>query len=160
MKTLTFIQPYAELIACAKKRVENRTWYLHHRGPLAIHAGKALRYAGTSIYEIAESYDLPRDRLTLGAVVAIADAVDCVKLIELDSGAAMREGRDFDVPAWANKRYPWLADHEHANGPYCFVLANVRRLAKPIVMKGQQGLFDIDDAAIAVAGLQAEVLRV
>jgi len=146
MKALTIIQPFAELIASGVKRVENRTWYFKHRGPLAIHAGKSLKYGGQSIYEMAGYYDLPRERLALGAVIAVVDVIDCVKLVVTPERVV--------VPTSAQSRHDWLNDHEHTEGPYCFVLANVRRLARPLFMNGKQGPFDVDDAAIAAIGFE------
>lgn len=40
-------------------------------------------------------------------------------------------------------RWPWLHAHQHVEGPYCFVLTNVRRLLRPILYTGAQGLFDV-----------------
>jgi hypothetical protein len=40
-KVLTVCQPYAEMIACGHKPVENRVWWTFYRGPLLIHAGKS-----------------------------------------------------------------------------------------------------------------------
>lgn len=41
MKALTIRQPWAALIAAGVKTIETRSWPTKHRGPLAIHAGKA-----------------------------------------------------------------------------------------------------------------------
>lgn len=40
MKAITIRQPWATLMATDNKRIETRGWNTHHRGPLAIHAGK------------------------------------------------------------------------------------------------------------------------
>jgi len=40
--------------------------------------------------------------------------------------------------------YPWLPDHAHASGPWCWVLANPRRLPRPIPWRGAQGLWSYD----------------
>lgn len=71
MKALTIHQPYAELIASGAKVIENRTWPTHHRGHLAIHAGKSRDW-------LAPMSD--PNRFVYGAVVAIARLVDCVRL--------------------------------------------------------------------------------
>ena len=42
MHTLSIRQPWAWLITSGLKDVENRTWFSPYRGPLLIHAGKAL----------------------------------------------------------------------------------------------------------------------
>lgn len=115
MKALTICQPYAHLIAIGDKLVENRTWPTPYRGPLAIHAGKSRAWL-----EGGEEYEFPD--MVFGAVVAIAELVDCVRLEDLP---------------------PHLRDHPHANGPWCWVLGDVRRVV-PVPYRGQQGLFDID----------------
>lgn len=115
MKALTICQPYAELIARGEKVIENRTWFTRYRGPLAIHAG------------LSRSWLEPGSRfsernLPFGAVVAIADLVDCCQVKQL-RGA--------------------LATHKHALGPWCWVLQNVRRIEEPFPVPGHQGLWDV-----------------
>ena len=135
MKALTIVQPFAHLIAAGAKRVENRSWPTSHRGPLAIHAGKARTYNGESVADLARDDDIDPAKLAFGAVVAVVDLVDCVELI---SGGIDRDR----TPAWAMQKYPWLDGHVHREGPVCWVLANLRRLADPIQVKGAQGLWD------------------
>ena len=122
MKVLTVCQPYAELIARGVKRVENRTWWTSFRGPLAIHAGKSRKYMDDGYVDLFPG-------MTFGAVVAIVSLTD---VVEGPSEAAAA-------------RYPWLRDHEHAEGPVCFILENVRRLDNPISLVGQRGLFEVPD---------------
>lgn len=117
MKALTIHQPYAELIARGEKRVENRTWRTHYRGPLAIHAGA--RRLGATEY----------DRK---AIVAVVELVDCLQIDVIR--------RSMFLPL----DYEWLITHPHTEGPWCWVLANVRRLTTPIPASGKQGLWDID----------------
>jgi hypothetical protein len=126
MKALTICQPYASLIIRGDKRVENRTWPTSHRGPIYIHAGKSRQWFDDAqlIHEFGR---MP----PFGAVVGIADLVDCVTLGRIDMG-------DFD------KKYPWLRGHEHANGPWCWILANVVPIG-PWPYRGAQGLFEIND---------------
>ena len=42
MKVLSVRQPWAWLIVAGHKDIENRKWYTNHRGPLLIHASKAM----------------------------------------------------------------------------------------------------------------------
>lgn len=126
MKALTVCQPYAELIASGVKIIENRTWPTPYRGPLAIHAGKSRAWLSDND---AEDYGIVADLIPFGAVVAIADLVDCRRFDDLS-----RE----------------LQRHEHADGPWCWVLANVRRV-EPVPFRGAQGLFDIPDTVLAAA---------
>ena len=127
MRALTICQPYAHLIVIGEKRVENRTWATRYRGPLAIHAGKSLEWMGG---------EKPTADMAFGAVVGVADLVAC---IELDTYLPMlRDGSE----------YAWLATHKHANGPFCFVLNNVRRFAVPVPWKGAQGFWDVPSHAL------------
>lgn len=117
MKAITICQPYAELIARGEKPIENRMWSTPFRGPLAIHAGKSLNWL--------DDDDNPAD-FVFGAVVAVADLVACLHVNQ----------------AWPS-RWRHLIDHEHANGPWCWVLENVRRI-DPVPYRGAQGLWEWD----------------
>lgn len=126
MKAVTICQPYAELIARGDKPIENRSWPTSYRGPLAIHAGKSRAWLG-------DDDERKYGPFIYGAVVAVADLVACLNI------------RD----AWQwPADHKWLAAHEHANGPWCWVLDNIRRLPTPIPARGAQGLFDIDIQAL------------
>jgi hypothetical protein len=125
MKALTICQPYAELIRLGQKRVENRTWPTNYRGVLLIHAGKSRDWWTDG------DDDRRYPNAAWGAVIATAALVDCVKL---DNSKAHRD-------------YPWLAAHDHANGPWCWILDNVASIG-PWPWRGAQGLFDIDYAEL------------
>lgn len=119
MKALTICQPYAEMIAAGEKLIENRTWPTPYRGPLAIHAGKSRDW-------LEADDEAERPGMAFGAVVAVAQLVDCVR-----------------VDAVSER---FLDEHDqrhHANGPWCWVLENVRRLPAPIPYRGAQGLWDL-----------------
>lgn len=122
MKALTICQPYAHLIAVGDKRVENRTWPTKYRGPLAIHAGKSRSW-------LHGQYRAPE--MVFGAVVATATLIDCVHIDWIDDG-------DLD------DSMPWLRDHEHTEGPWCWVLDNVVKLFEPVTCTGRQGLWTWD----------------
>jgi len=115
MKALTICQPYAELIARGDKVIENRTWERPYRGPLAIHAGKTRTW-------MDEGDDERYPVMVFGAIIAIATLVDVVRLNDLPEH---------------------LRDNEHANGPWCWLLRDVRRIT-PIAMDGKLGLWYVD----------------
>lgn len=112
MKALTITQPYAEIIARGEKPIENRTWPTSYRGPLAIHAGQSRDWLNPD--------DLTQYDIVFGAIVATATLVDCVRLAHLPDH---------------------LKDHEHANGPWCWLLADIVRLTPPVPCRGAQGLW-------------------
>lgn len=134
MKALTILQPYATLIASGEKRVENRTWQMHHRGDLIIHAGKS-----KSELDLDRGEPWP-EGMPRGAIVAIAEVAECIHVNAKHRGHCQQ-------------RFPWLLTHCHAFGPWCIVLENVRRLAEPIPYRGAQGVFDIPDDVLAGAEL-------
>lgn len=135
MRSLVIFQPYANLILSGVKRVENRRWSTPYRGPLAIHSGKSRKWLELSEdgTEDAE-YGLLISAMVFGAVVGVCDLVECVHIdrIRLCERALV-------------ERFPWITTHEHAEGHYCFILDNVRRLAKPIYCRGGQGFFHVSD---------------
>lgn len=155
MKALTIIQPFAHLIALPEshpehKRVENRHWLAPAwlvGQELAIHAGLAKRYDGTPVAEIAEEYDLAQAELVFGAVVAVARVVARVQVVDMGGG----DRRPILVGTFVPGQYAWLQSHQHCEGPYGIVLANVRPLPKPLPWKGAQGLWNIPDEAIRKA---------
>lgn len=116
---VTVCQPYAELIARGDKPIENRTWPTRHRGPLAIHAGKSREW-------LSDGDETSHPGMAFGAVVALAELYDCVQLSGLP---------------------PELVGHAHANGPWCWLLRNVRRVT-PTPYRGAQGLWRISDEAL------------
>ena len=120
MKTLTICQPYAELILLGQKLVENRTWPTNHRGPIGIHAGKSRDWLKT--------YEPLPGKMEFGALVGFAELWDCLPI------AAVRRDRKL-----ASQLAP------HAEGPFCWLLRDVKRLWEPHPMPGKQGLFDVAD---------------
>ena len=113
MKALTIIQPWASHIAEGRKECETRSWPTKYRGPLLIHAGKNASYI-TEGFE----HDYP-----LGAVIAVATMVECVRTESIRVDEQERELGD-----WTPGRYAWK-------------LADVRRLEQPIPWRGAQSLW-------------------
>lgn len=130
MKALTIIQPYAHLIAEGLKVVENRKWATPYRGPLLIHAGK-----NRSWLESGERERYPH--MAFGAIVALATLVGCVPLEKLP------------------ERY---RGHRYAEGPFCWLLRDVRRLVEPVPCTGAQGLWEPDRTTLAAVRSQLEVM--
>lgn len=132
MKAVTICQPYAALIVREEKLVENRTWPTNYRGRILIHAGKSREWLDEDDEpEFAEK----GDPLVFGAVVGEARLADCLHIDRIQSG-------HYDM------KYPWLQEHMHAHGPWCWVLADVKRYAAPVPWRGAQGLWDFPDASL------------
>jgi len=128
MKALTIQQPWAWAIAAGHKRVENRQVRTHYRGPLAIHAGKSEAWLDSGLDFLDSHNIIPLQDLVFGAVIAVADLVDCV---EFDETRGL-------LPADPRLQTPF------ASGPFCYVLENIRPLVQPIPWKGQQGWFSVE----------------
>lgn len=128
LKALTVSQPFADLIADGSKFVENRVWSTSYRGPLAIHAGNGSKYLSKS-----ELQGFKR-----GVVVAVCRIIACVSMQEI----AYRRGNDrTGRPATTGPTWDEIARHEHAEGPWCWILADVVKLDDPVACSGSQGLF-------------------
>lgn len=127
MKALTICQPYAELIARGDKRVENREWPTRYRGPLLIHAGQSRSWLdGWTDAELEKEYGR---KIEFGAIVAKCILIDCLDIELIERGNY-------------RKQYPWLEDHAHTNGTWCWILEEVERLPAPIPWRGAQGLWN------------------
>jgi len=143
MKCLTICQPYAHLIVTpqdelpmtqVQKRVENRTWSTPYRGPMLIHAGKSEKY-----WNDYYSYLFPK--VAWGAIVGRCQLIDCVEvLLDIEKRPVMSD--------FVRHKYPWLAQHEHTEGPWCWILEKVERFETPIPFAGKQGLFNVDDSIV------------
>lgn len=127
MKAVTICQPYAERIRLGLKPIENRTWPTSYRGPLLIHAGRSRDW-------MDDGDDRRYPEMAFGAVVALSELVDCVRVEHLPDH---------------------LRDHEDANGPWCWLLAGVQSVG-PIPCRGAQGLWVPDEAVLERIALQAD----
>lgn len=146
MKALSLWQPHAQAIALGLKPYETRDWATGYRGPLAIHAAKR------QWTDYGEWHDEARRRLcravpdgatvrmAYGAVVCVADLVDCIRTSEL-------RGRiPPDEEFWGD-----FSDGELGRGRYAFKLRNVRVLPEPVPVRGQQGFFEVELDGVSAA---------
>lgn len=130
MKALTVCQPWAWAIVHGPKRVENRTWGTPYRGPLLIHAGKSCNWL---VPTLNDGTRVPVGALYFGAAVGVAHLAACVNL------SAYRRGAITSLPDAVRE----ALDTPFAEGPYCWVLADVRALPEPIPLAGLMGLWDV-----------------
>lgn len=135
IKALTISQPYASMIASGEKWIENRHWPTNYRGPLAIHAGKGRQYLDVRIL---------RDYPT-GCVIAVAQLVACVPLEPLRVHRRSRVLEDLSISVES------VVSNEHAEGPWCWILRDVRPFRDPFPCRGAQGLWDWDPPAALLA---------
>ncbi len=115
MKALSIRPPWAHAIAHLGKRVENRTWATRYRGPVLIHASSTKCAADLRELEEIVGAAINPDTFVSGAIIAVADLVDCVDGVEAPSR--------------------WTC------GPIAWRLDNVRLLAEPVPVSGRLGLW-------------------
>lgn len=125
MKALTISQPFASLIADGEKWIENRTWGTNHVGMLAIHAGKGLHYLTRG-----ELKKYPQ------GIVATCNLVACFRLEDVGQLHVRQMLMQYGLCA------DDILDHTHTEGPWCWLLRNVRKLEKPVPCRGAQGLWE------------------
>ncbi len=132
MKALTICNPYPNLILPPRleKRVENRNWPTNYRGTLLIHAGKGRKWLASGDEEY---FAAAGDPLIFGAILGVCTLADCLPIKKIRAG-------DYD----GEHQYPWLREHAHAHGEWCWILTDVQRLTAPITpYNGAQGLFNV-----------------
>ncbi len=128
MKALSVRQPWAELILLGRKTVETRTWRTAHRGPFAIHAAFQVEI------EVCTLYGLDPTSLVTSALVGTAEIIEMI---------------EFDTESWATWRDQHLVPDPDPGGRVGWRLANPRRLAQPIPLRGLPGLFPLEDKIAA-----------
>lgn len=133
MKALTISQPYASLIASGEKWIENRTWETNYRGEIAIHAGKGTQYMSRK--ELAA---VPN-----GCIIATATLVACVPMKMILHNNSVSELRKRRIPE-TSLNWSEVARHKYAEGPFCWILADIKKLETPVVINGAQGLWEWD----------------
>lgn len=140
MKALSLWQPWATLVAIGAKGWETRSWFMKHRGPLAIHAAKKcddenMSYCLEEPFRsvlAAAGYDKIGE-FPLGCVLCTVDVARC-----LDTLDARRQGL--------------ISEQERAFGDYsaqryCSELVNLKRLEEPIPARGGQLIWNWNELA-------------
>lgn len=167
MRALTLTQPWATLVAVGVKRIETRSWHTPYRGPLAIHAAKAMPPAARKFCEVADAHnaldaagfrardgsDLPR-----GAVLAtcrlvdvhpIVGAGDLIRLSEPyvawwsgakpgSAGSSLHVWGEGEVEETITDQAPF---GDFSPGRFAWVLEDVRAI-EPMPASGRLGLWE------------------
>jgi len=156
MKGLTVLQPWAFQIGHGKP-YETRTWLTRYRGPLAIHAGSRFNKPEREAVAMLRRAGIYMPvSFVLGAVVAVAELVDCIPL--MDTPETLRKciglKEDATLPAALSLQFFGGAGVTGRSlGLKGFVLENIRVLSEPYAIRGAQQLWTIPD------GARAEILR-
>lgn len=136
MKTISFQQPYAELILQGRKTLDLRTYTASFRGRFALHASQTVKEDVCALYGLNPA-DLPR-----GAIVGTVELTDTEPLTP-ESYEAHRD-EHLRPGAWKPGLVGWA-------------LTNPQRLTSPVPYKGKQGWFNVPDALFAGADSPAAV---
>lgn len=129
MKTITVDAVWAWTIATGIKTVENRTWHVNYRGPIAIHAGRNTKREADALAFLKRLRITPPDGAALDK---LRGSIACVcQLKEI-----MKYKDHLNTVVRAAVRDPF------ASGPYCWMLEDATPLEYPIYARGQQGLWE------------------
>jgi hypothetical protein len=124
---LSIRQPWVELILAGRKTIEVRTWSTKHRGTLWLHAGKRVDVHACRVHHLSP------DSLDVGALVGVAELVDCIA---------------FDAATWEALRPTHLNLVEFDREYFGWVLRAARRVpATP--HRGSLGLMTLPPAVVS-----------
>jgi hypothetical protein len=122
VRGITIRQPWVELILQGRKHYEIRSWRTLYRGPVMLHAAKALDKPALAALKIDPS------SLFRGGFVGRAELKDCRPFTRADA-RVLRQNGAF-VGEWSAGRFAWE-------------LASVLRLSAPVPFRGALGLFRV-----------------
>jgi activating signal cointegrator 1 len=146
MKAISLWQPWASAMALGCKRNETRSWPTKYRGDLIIcSAQHRIAEIGLDTAEAMLDSDMVNketdrsvadslNRLPYGAALCVVDLYDCRRSDEF---------AEFFSPARLDKRERLWGNYDF--GRWVWMTRNCRRLAKPVPVKGKQGLFELSE---------------
>lgn len=137
MKALTVLNPWAAFLALRKKRIETRGWQTPYRGPLAIHAGKATADAEAFNAEMRAGGNEPWP-MVYGAIIAVGNLVRIVRT----EGLGHISDQEREMGNYAPGRFGWF-------------LEDVMPLSRPVIVRGQQGLWEVPHPVERLVDLRA-----
>lgn len=152
MRVLSLLQPWASLWVAGAKRIETRSWGTAYRGPVAVHASKALRQSEVQLCHetpfrealVALGFTTVR-QLPRGALIGVVELVDCLRMVAGEAGPG-EIGYTRDTRLDGNESDFGNYDH----GRWAWMTGDVRSvLAAPIPMRGSLGLRDLAPGVVA-----------
>ena len=134
MRVLSLRQPWASLVVFYGKRIENRKWNTHHRGPFLIHAAKQMEpgeFEAAYKFALAAGAALPSrvellESLRFGGIVGHATLVDVLRPNPVDR---------------ADWYPPGVDGRWHLRDQFAFLLDNVTPLPFQ-ACRGMPGFFE------------------
>ena len=146
LRVITVSAPHAWLIAGRLKHYETRTWAHAHRGLIAIHVGKNLSAVGgvRGLFDLCSREPFASALAHLGIVDPLAEPrgriIAIGKLTAIHTAKTLAPTLDSDE----------LAFGDYTEGRFAWQLDSVAKLRKPIVVPGQQGLWNYTPPSAAV----------
>lgn len=138
MKVISLYEPYATLMALGLKTNETRSWDTQYRGPLLIHATKAMPAWCKELFnEVPFIRALAGVSLSPGCIVGMVEVVGTTRT-ELVANIEQSEFYETD-------EY-WFGDY--SPGRFAWQTINPVRFATPIPAKGSQGFWNFDSSTI------------
>jgi hypothetical protein len=126
MKAISIRQPWAHLILQGGKDIENRKWSTKYRGPILIHAAKAM-----TILEWAEADQFVRGTVRYHAAIEAFKGAYTAPRGGIIGSAVLSN-------VITQSHSPWFT------GPYGFVLTDLKPLPfRPL--RGMLGLFEVPE---------------
>jgi len=147
MKAISLLQPWATLMAIGAKKIETRSWYTSHRGPLAIHASLGdewlqrlfsrdpfYRHLKAAGYTNASA--LPK-----GAVIGEVNIIDCRRIVTRETPITkMIDKRVLMHPPGGDE----LEFGDYTPGRYAWITSGAIIYHRPIPAKGQLSIWEFD----------------
>ena len=127
MKALSVQQPFAFEIFSGQKTIEVRTWDTLHRGDLLICSSGKPAFSKMEMEEMEEEYGCT---FLYGYALCLVRAADVRHRRKGDEDKALMDEIDPEA--------------------YCWMLEDVRPVI-PFPVKGQQGLFEVDESLITIS---------
>ncbi|GGM26651.1 hypothetical protein GCM10011608_09380 [Micromonospora sonchi] len=141
MKAITVREPWASCIASGAKTIENRASGTNYRGPLLVHTSQQIDTPAIFDPRVQKALNLRQGSVSHfdhGMVIAVADLVD---VHDADTIPTLTGEPGTCCEPWGQRMHGVrVAKH--------LVLANVRRLAKPVSARGALGLWTPDEHVV------------
>lgn len=148
MKAITLTQPWAALVSVVEKDVETRSWQTSYRGEIAIHAGIGLGPVGgkRGLIELCNRPYFKTSLFDYGLSERTANSDLLVPSSAMRFGAVVAVAELYDIEPTGTARHI-VDEKERAFGDYslfryAWFLRNIRRLEKPVFVKGALGLWE------------------
>lgn len=124
------------------KTIETRSWQTQYMGPVAIHASKSNRSAG-SIIQLMKAAEWSKDQVErfsfetldwpFGKIIAVGRLISCVPTMQM---------RIFGPQALSRQE---IAFGNYAAGRFAWIFKDIYRLKVPIPARGALGLWTVPE---------------